>query len=188
MPLKTSLYLKSASARWPKKHKRKEVLSVNMISLPLGDFRHLSHIGSGDSGETFGDLTFLKRGHSLLLKSSQSEQNLILACAPPPKPPRLNPEEMQPQESKNWEPTSHRRKISSSMPMLDSLESDDLQQEDQGDTMDKLSFSSGRDSQATVSYKEESLSLEDDYAFSLDLDLGPSILDDVLNVMNKKQQ
>uniref|UniRef100_W5NMF7 CRIB domain-containing protein n=2 Tax=Lepisosteus oculatus TaxID=7918 RepID=W5NMF7_LEPOC len=187
MPLKSSLHLKSPSPRWSKKQKRKEVLSVNMISLPLGDFRHLSHIGSGGSGDTFGDLSFLNRGHSLLLKSSQSEQNLLLACAPPPKPPRLNPEEDRSRESTAWGDiySSHRRQISSSMPLLDSEELDNLQHEDHSDTTDKHSFSSGRDTETTLSFEEDPLPVEEEPAFSLNLDLGPSILDDVLQVMEK---
>ncbi|XP_041928196.1 cdc42 effector protein 3-like [Alosa sapidissima] len=202
MPLKTSLYRKPASARWPRRlSKRRDVISVNMISLPLGDFRHLSHIGSDGQGDRFGDLSFLKHGHSLLLQSSQSEQNLFLACSPPPppKPPRLNLDEAEGQESPNWparrQSSAHRRKKCSSLPLLDSEEGDMVEDEPPGSDRTSTSTStspghgslnSGRDySQAPMDISQPD---EIDSAFSFSLDLGPSILDDVLQVMNKHHQ
>lgn len=199
MPLKTSLYRKPASGRWPKRlSKRREVISVNMISLPLGDFRHLSHIGSDGQDDCFGDLSFLKHGHSLLLQSSQSEQNVFLACSPspPPKPPRINLVEAESPESQEW-PTrrqhSVQRQKCSSLPLLDSEEGDMI--EDEPTRSERISTSpsprhgsltSGRDySQASMDISQPD---EIDSAFSFSLDLGPSILDDVLQVMNKHHQ
>ncbi|XP_055028927.2 cdc42 effector protein 3 [Misgurnus anguillicaudatus] len=184
MPLRTSLHRKPESGKWTRRwSKRKEVLSVNMISLPLGDFRHLSHISS-DSGvdRSFGDLSFLQAGHSLLLKSSQSEQNLFLACAPPPKPPRLNPEEER--RSPVWEdaPVVQKQKCSS-MPLLDSEEVEEQHlHREPANSPGRGSLSSGRDSMQTNS--EESQPDETDTGFTFNLDLGPSILDAVLEVMD----
>lgn len=196
MPLKTSLYRKQSSSRWSRT-KRREVLSVNMISLPLADFRHISHIGNDAHTDSFGDLSFLKMGHNLLLQSSQSEQNLFLACSPPPKPPRLNINEADGSDSPDWTAgrqhnVSQRRKKCSSMPLLDSEEGE-VEQEDgyqRGNNVaagpihrpghGKLSLD--RDGKTDGQQKEE------DNGFSFSLDLGPSILDDVLQVMDKHHQ
>ncbi|KAJ8399122.1 hypothetical protein AAFF_G00415010 [Aldrovandia affinis] len=189
MPLKTSLYRKSSSVHWPRKQqKRREVLSVNMISLPLGDFRHLSHIGSQAHHDSFGDLSFLKRGHSLFLKSSQSEQNLFLACSPPPKPPRLNLDETDGQADEGRR-SSQRRKKCNSMPLLDSEDGDELRPEGGSVSTGRHSYSSGRDTESMQTCLEEPPAMnDDDDIFTLNLDLGPSILDDVLQVMDKLYQ
>ncbi|XP_063039731.1 cdc42 effector protein 3-like [Engraulis encrasicolus] len=212
MPLKTSLYRKPASGRWParRQSKHRNSLSVNMISLPLGDFRHLSHIGSDGQGDRFGDLSFLKRGHSLLLQSSQSEQNLFLACSPPPpKPPRLNLDDdgegdRDGEESPDWtvrrQNSSERRKKCSSLPLLDSEEGEMMEEDEltgserasgsPSPSTEHGSLSSGRGYSHTLTTTAMEISQPDDFdnAFAFDLDLGPSILDDVLQVMNKHHE
>ncbi|XP_036397416.1 cdc42 effector protein 3-like [Megalops cyprinoides] len=193
MPLKTSLYRKSGSAQWPRKQQKGRVLSVNMISLPLGDFRHLSHIGTHAHRDSFGDLSFLKRGHSLFLQSSQSEQNLFLACSLPPKPPRLNLDETDPPASPAWDRaalSSERRKKCSSLPLLDSEDGDEPPPGEGSSSTGRHSFCSGRDTESMQTASEEPPAEEDDddCAFTLNLDLGPSILDDVLQVMEKLHQ
>ncbi|KAG9336535.1 hypothetical protein JZ751_002882, partial [Albula glossodonta] len=189
MPLKTSLYRKSGSVHWPRKQsKRREVLSVNMISLPLGDFRHLSHIGTHAHHDSFGDLSFLKRGHSLFLQSSQSEQNLFLACAPPPKPPRVNLEETDSQSGSAWNNqcrSSQRSKKCNSLPLLDSEEGDELTPEGGSVSTGRHSFCSARDADSMQTCPEEPPAENDDSTFTLNLDLGPSILEEVLQVMDK---
>ncbi|XP_034531748.1 cdc42 effector protein 3 [Notolabrus celidotus] len=202
MPLRTSLYRKPSSGRWTSR-KRREVLSVNMISLPLADFRHISHIGSDAHTDSFGDLSFLKMGHNLLLQSSQSEQNLFLACSPPPKPPRLNLDEAEGSESPDWNAdhqniTPQKRKKCSSMPLLDSAEGDEeMEKEDGYQRGNKVassqtqrsgwgSLSSDKDGDSTDTCDTSAGQQKDeDSGFSFSLDLGPSILDDVLQVMNK---
>ncbi|KAM6912547.1 cdc42 effector protein 4 [Xenentodon cancila] len=194
MPLRTSLHRKPSSGRWPARiSKRREVLSVNMISLPLGDFRHISHIGSDVHADSFGDLSFLKMGHSLLLQSSQSEQNLLLACSPPPKPPRLNLDEGT--ESPDWS-VNQKRKKCSSMPLLDSKEEDDDEvgkeeghkrgnnTSNQTSMLGQERTTSCRDGEFTESDKSAG-QMDEESGFSFSLDLGPSILDDVLQVMDK---
>lgn len=202
MPLRTSLYRKQATGRWPSRNsKRREVLSVNMISLPLADFRHISHIGSNAHADSFGDLSFLKMGHSLLLQSSQSEQNLLMACSPPPKPPRLNLDESDGSESSDWH-VGHRhagpkkREKYNSMPLLDSTGGEgETEEEDpfqKGNNLASIqTFKSGWSSPIPDNPKDSGdktagQQKDDDGGFSFSLDLGPSILEDVLQVMDKQ--
>ncbi|XP_061600482.1 cdc42 effector protein 3-like [Cololabis saira] len=193
MPLRTSLHRNPSSGRWPSRmSRRREVLSVNMISLPLGDFRHISHIGSDAHADSFGDLSFLKMGHGMLLQSSQSEQNLFLACSAPPKPPRLNLDEGA--ESPDWS-VDQKRKKCSSMPLLDSEGGDDEGVKEDGykrgnNISNQTSMfgqeraTSCRDGALTESDKPAG-QMDEESGFSFSLDLGPSILDDVLQVMDK---
>ncbi|XP_020343683.1 cdc42 effector protein 3-like [Oncorhynchus kisutch] len=201
MPLKMSLCRKPASARWSRTQKRREVLSVNMISLPLADFCHVAHIGNNASSDSFGDLSFLKGGHSLILHSSQSEHNLFLACYPPPKPPRLNLGEAEALKIPEWtrahlsHSTSERRKEYRSLPMLDSEEGEGAIEASVSTSHGVMvsshspgrgSLSSGRDGDSTQTCHENTLQLDEvDNSFSFSLDLGPSILDDVLQVMDR---
>ncbi|XP_028294262.1 cdc42 effector protein 3 [Gouania willdenowi] len=199
MPLRASLHRKPSSGRWAGRHsKRKEVLSVNMISLPMADFRHISHIGNDVQSDSFGDLSFLKRGHRLLLQSSQSEQNIFLACSPPPKPPRVNLDEPDSIESQEWS-MNHQRKSQkrikcNSMPLLDSKDREDIdeeqdryQEENETHSTGRGSRSSNRDGDFTeTGNKTVGQQKDEDSGFSFSLDLGPSILDDVLQVMDKE--
>ncbi|XP_026774455.1 cdc42 effector protein 3-like [Pangasianodon hypophthalmus] len=197
MPLRTTLQGKPPSGRWPRRSSKRKDLSVNMISLPLADFRHLTHVDSDANRDSFGDLSFLKQGHRLLLQSSQSEQNLLQACLAPPKPPRLNLNETElGQDSDDWElqyqPSAERRKKCNSLPLLDTEDVEEevyeLHQEEVSISKSPGwgSLSSGRDS--TQTGPEEFQPDEIDTTFTFNLDLGPSILDDVLQVMDKLQQ
>lgn len=174
-----------------------------MISLPLADFRHISHIGNNAHTDSFGDLSFLKMGHNLLLQSSQSEQNIFLSCSPPPKPPRLNLEDMDAEvtESSDWSvdlhhKSSQKRKKCSSMPLLDSDGGDEeiMDRYQRGNIVvssqvhcsGRGSMSSDRDEDFMESHdKKVGQNKDEDSGFSFSLDLGPSILDDVLQVMDK---
>ncbi|XP_034380977.1 cdc42 effector protein 3 [Cyclopterus lumpus] len=204
MPLRASLHRKPSSGRWPSRNtKRREVLSVNMISLPLADFRHISHIGNDAHTDSFGDLSFLKMGHGLLLQSSQSEQNLFLACSPPPKPPRLNLDEAEGSESPDWHVrhlhnASQKRKKCSSMPLLDREEGEAEMEKEDGyqsgnnvapnldHSLGRGSLNSDKDEDSTETCdKNVGQHKEEDSGFSFSFDLGPSILNDVLQVMDK---
>ncbi|XP_054469403.1 cdc42 effector protein 3-like [Anoplopoma fimbria] len=206
MPLRTSLHRKPSSGRWlSRTTKRREVLSVNMISLPLADFRHISHIGNDAHTDSFGDLSFLKMGRNLLLQSSQSEQNLFLACSAPPKPPRLNLDEAEGSQSPDW-PARHlhnkskKRMKCNSLPLLDSEEGEAAMEKADGyqsgnNVAPNLAHRVGRgslnsdkedDSRETCD-KTVGEHMEEDSGFAFSLDLGPSILDDVLQVMDKCQ-
>nr|XP_032804480.1 protein transport protein SEC31-like isoform X2 [Petromyzon marinus] len=64
MPVKAPMYLKPGRTSKGKKAARlRDILSGDMISPPLGDFRHVAHVGSsggmGERAAAFGDLSFL---------------------------------------------------------------------------------------------------------------------------------
>ncbi|XP_064359243.1 cdc42 effector protein 2 isoform X2 [Dromaius novaehollandiae] len=59
MSAKVPIYLKRGS-RKGKKEKLRDLLSSDMISPPLGDFRHTIHVGSGGESDMFGDVSFLQ--------------------------------------------------------------------------------------------------------------------------------
>ncbi|NXH87723.1 BORG1 protein, partial [Edolisoma coerulescens] len=115
MSTKVPIYLKRGS-RKGKKEKLRDILSSDMISPPLGDFRHTIHIGSGGESDMFGDISFLQGKFHLLPRSesgcgggdgaeaaaapfefsrtatiSGGEQEAPAAA--PPKPPRLHLDE-----------------------------------------------------------------------------------------------
>ncbi|XP_051550272.1 cdc42 effector protein 2-like [Myxocyprinus asiaticus] len=73
MSTKAPIYLKRQSHKG-KKEKLRDLLSSDMISPPLGDFRHTIHIGSGGrADDLFGDLSFLQ-GKFHLLPGQQGHQ------------------------------------------------------------------------------------------------------------------
>ncbi|CAN8177769.1 unnamed protein product [Coccothraustes coccothraustes] len=81
MATKAPIYLKRGS-RKGKKEKLRDILSSDMISPPLGDFRHTIHVGSGGESDTFGDVSFLQGKFHLLPRGHRGA-----AEAPPPPPP-----------------------------------------------------------------------------------------------------
>ncbi|XP_059421802.1 cdc42 effector protein 3 [Carassius carassius] len=66
MPAKTPIYLKSNYSKKGKKCRLRDILSPDMISPPLGDFRHTIHIGKGGECDAFGDMSFLQGNFELL--------------------------------------------------------------------------------------------------------------------------
>ncbi|KAJ0004918.1 hypothetical protein NQD34_011132 [Periophthalmus magnuspinnatus] len=66
MPAKAPIYLKPAPNKKGKKCRLRDILSPDMISPPLGDFRHTIHIGRGGQRDTFGDISFLQGNYELL--------------------------------------------------------------------------------------------------------------------------
>ncbi|XP_063001686.1 cdc42 effector protein 2 [Elgaria multicarinata webbii] len=215
---KAPIYLKRGSRRG-KKEKLRDILSSDMISPPLGDFRHTIHIGSGGENDMFGDISFLQgkfhllprsesnlasdgSGHyvvpfefsrtatisgyeappmeipSPLLKNAISLpvigglQALTLPSAQaPPKPPRLHLDDRAPPQATD-------------PPVLDPAHS--------GRTSEPLHAPNGKCAAPLNGFTEGE---KQDEAFlthagsllSLHVDLGPSILDDVLQVMDKHQ-
>ncbi|MEE6512582.1 hypothetical protein FKM82_019658 [Ascaphus truei] len=178
MSTKAPIYLK----RGTRKGKLRDVLSSDMISPPLGDFRHTIHIGSGE-GDIFGDVSFLQgkfhllpRSHpgstfpqasalpthpevlSPVLKNAISlpaiggPQALSLPQAPP-KPPRLHLEE------KSKSPVG------------------------QGGAAWLQEVATGNGVMAEE--REERILAQAGSLLSLHLDLGPSIMDDVLQIMDR---
>lgn len=204
MSTKAPIYLKRGS-RKGKKEKLRDLLSSDMISPPLGDFRHTIHIGSGGGSDMFGDISFLQgkfhllpgtagegpeedgtfnlpfpftpatlcrqelpEGPSPLLKNAISlpviggPQALTLPTTQaPPKPPRLHLET--PQHSPQPSPQE-----AGSVDMWRIPEA--------GSAPNGLTPESGAE-EPFLSHASSLLSLH--------VDLGPSILDDVLQIMDQ---
>ncbi|NXX84275.1 BORG1 protein, partial [Urocolius indicus] len=203
MSTKVPIYLKRSS-RKGKKEKLRDVLSSDMISPPLGDFRHTIHVGSGGRGDTFGDVSFLQGNFHLLPRTgsssetepgdpqllpwdlcrsstvSSSLQEASEASSPllkntvslpllpqpraPPKPPRLHLQEPHSgaggtEEEEEEEEGEGRAAVPAPQPLV--------------------SPANGLDEPPLLSHAGSLLSLH--------LDLGPSILEDVLQVMEKHQ-
>ncbi|XP_075401547.1 cdc42 effector protein 2 [Tenrec ecaudatus] len=200
MSTKVPIYLKR-SGRKGKKEKLRDLLSSDMISPPLGDFRHTIHIGSGGGGDMFGDISFLQGkfhllpgtegegpedsplelpfpfmrtatvcgqglpdGSSPLLKNAISlpviagPQALTLPLAQaPPKPPRLHLETPQP-----------------SPPEAEGV-----------DLWRTPEASHAHNGLTPTSEASEPFLSQASSLLSLHVDLGPSILDDVLQVMDQ---
>ncbi|AWP14366.1 putative cdc42 effector protein 3-like [Scophthalmus maximus] len=66
MPAKAPIYLKPNNSKKGKKCRLRDMLSPDMISPPLGDFRHTIHIGRGGERDAFGDMSFLQGKYELL--------------------------------------------------------------------------------------------------------------------------
>lgn len=66
MPAKAPIYLKPSNNKKGKKCRLRDILSPDMISPPLGDFRHTIHIGKGGERDAFGDMSFLQGKYELL--------------------------------------------------------------------------------------------------------------------------
>ncbi|XP_016041690.1 cdc42 effector protein 2 [Erinaceus europaeus] len=204
MSTKVPIYLKRGS-RKGKKEKLRDLLSSDMISPPLGDFRHTIHIGSQGGSDSFGDISFLQDklhllpglpaaqgpeedapldlpfqftrmaslcgrelppdGLSPLLKNAISlpaiggPQALTLpSTQAPPKPPRLHLENPQP-------------------PPQEAGSVDDWVVPEAGSAPNGLSPESTGSEEAFLSHANSLLSLQ--------VDLGPSILDEVLQIMDQ---
>lgn len=208
------IYLKRGSRRG-KKEKLRDILSSDMISPPLGDFRHTIHIGSGGESDMFGDISFLQGKFHLLPRTEGSgspdgvgryvvpfefsrtatisgyeppdldapspllknaislpviggPQAVMLPLAQaPPKPPRLHLEEKGKEEAGEGRGRA-------------------------GRTLEPLGAPNGQrpaplNGFAEDEPREEAFLSHAGSLLSLHVDLGPSILDDVLQVMEKHQ-
>ncbi|NXV56336.1 BORG1 protein, partial [Molothrus ater] len=82
MATKVPIYLKRGS-RKGRKEKLRDILSSDMISPPLGDFRHTIHVGSGGQGDTFGDVSFLQGKFHLLPRGAADRAEEATATAAP---------------------------------------------------------------------------------------------------------
>ncbi|XP_067875590.1 cdc42 effector protein 3 [Heterodontus francisci] len=255
MPAKTPIYLKTTSNKKGKKFKLRDILSPDMISPPLGDFRHTIHIGKGGEHDVFGDISFLQGKYDLLpgnqgkVKLSQygghneflraystpnptfSETpspvlknaislpsiggsqalNLPLLTAmtfvskqdfsAPPKPPRIHPatEQHLPDKDEqrgNGNIRKEGKEVKKCPKVLQNSEhsvnhshnfigqSIDCKNVEEDSIRCPALYGVTR----TANSSEDSLFNLTGSLLSLQLDLGPSILDDVLNVMDKKQQ
>ncbi|XP_078398809.1 cdc42 effector protein 3 [Cetorhinus maximus] len=255
MPAKTPIYLKTTSSKKGKKFKLRDILSPDMISPPLGDFRHTIHIGNGGEHDVFGDISFLQGkydllpgnqgtaklgqygGHSEFLRANSTPNptfsetpspvlknaislpsiggsqalNLPLLTAmtfvskrdfsAPPKPPRLHPatEQHMPDKDEqrgNGHISTEGREVKKCPKVLQNGEPNINHSHSfigQSKARKNVEEDSTRCSAQcgvtrTTSSSEDSLLNLTGSLLSLQLDLGPSILDDVLNVMDRKHQ
>ncbi|NXW52443.1 BORG1 protein, partial [Nyctiprogne leucopyga] len=231
MSTKVPIYLKRGS-RKGKKEKLRDILSSDMISPPLGDFRHTIHIGSGGESDMFGDISFLQGKFHLLPRTesgcdpdkdspeaapfefsrtatisgreqSSSEtsspllknaislpviggpQALTLPSAQaPPKPPRLHLDDKSaPAPSRGDDGDGDDG---------DGGDDDEEEEGDEGTSVSPLPYPcASRFAAPTNGFAEEKGDVEPSFLshagslLSLHVDLGPSILEDVLQVMEK---
>uniref|UniRef100_V9LC67 Cdc42 effector protein 2-like protein n=1 Tax=Callorhinchus milii TaxID=7868 RepID=V9LC67_CALMI len=179
MSVKTPIYLKTSSPKKGKKLKLRDMLSGDMISPPLGDFRHRSHIGQSGENDVFGDVSFLKGQHDLLstLKRSKEPEE-----SGPPKPPRLHLEE--PEE----EPTYLTRKAPNFITADHRPPSPDPAPEAVGLQQATRLWVAGTHPHSGMTGEDTSSPMSElttsESMFTFDLDLGPSILGDILKIMD----
>ncbi|XP_075043847.1 cdc42 effector protein 2 [Mixophyes fleayi] len=180
MSTKAPIYLK----RGTRKGKLRDVLSPDMISPPLGDFRHTIHIGSGE-GDVFGDVSFLQGKFHLL--------------------PQLHPGSSAPSSPDATPPPSHSElaspvlKNAISLPAIGEPQALSLLQAPPPKPprlhLEEKSKSPVKemdrplqvtvDNGYTAEEREERFLAHAGSLLSLHVDLGPSIMDDVLQIMNK---
>ncbi|XP_055519752.1 cdc42 effector protein 2 [Leucoraja erinacea] len=236
MPAKTPMYLKTSTPKRGKKQRLRDVLSGDMISPPLGDFRHSAHIGRAGEGDMFGDISFLQGkydllpslngrpasksaekgygyerpfnngagGHPTLLKNAISlpvfgeSQDQEQA---PPKPPRLHLEEGPGQRSMSVSCTAEcfqNHQERPTMVMLDKKVGSSVSLSAASHTSSEISvigigqldgkramiFNSEMSLNNVSPFPSNSYMSGSESSLGLDLDLGPSILDDVLRIMD----
>ncbi|XP_055966667.1 cdc42 effector protein 3 [Sorex fumeus] len=238
MPAKTPIYLKAAHKKG-KKFRLRDVLSPDMISPPLGDFRHTIHIGKEGQHDVFGDISFLQGNYELLpgapekaargplpgheffranstsdsalpetpspvlknaisLPSIGGSQALVLpllspvtfharqearASRVPPGPPRAPPPG--PSADVSWASSGSASRSSQGRDSHSSSLSEQYPDWPAEDLLDPLPAPSPLGPGKTPS--QTSLSDLTGSLLSLQLDLGPSLLDEVLNVMDKNK-
>lgn len=217
MPAKTPMYLKTSTPKRGKKPKLRDVLSREMISPPLGDFRHSAHIGLDGEEDMFGELSFLQGkydllpnlGRKLTIQSADQEfhdsdgsfrpflknaMSLPVVTGTenkeraPPKPPRLHLEEVPSQRSMSIScgEGCFRREDDMSFSSISKDESSRFLTASTSSSEGSITGSGTEVSQSKMD-NMDSQNLDDppyESLFGLELDLGPSILDDVLRIMD----
>ncbi|XP_073410620.1 cdc42 effector protein 2 [Dendrobates tinctorius] len=178
MSTKAPIYLKRGS----RKGKLRDVLSPDMISPPLGDFRHTIHIGSGE-GDVFGDISFLQGKFHLLPKQNSCSSTSSSPDATPP----LSHSQMPSPVLKN----------AISLPTISEPQALSLLQapppkpprlhlDEKSPVKEMVKPLQVMDNGFTAEVKDEKFLAHAGSLLSLHVDLGPSILDDVLQIMNKE--
>ncbi|NXY83455.1 BORG1 protein, partial [Alcedo cyanopectus] len=193
MSAKVPIYLKRGS-RKGKKEKLRDILSSDMISPPLGDFRHTIHIGSGGQSDTFGDISFLQGKFHLLPRTADNEEEEEEEEEPPFEFSRTATVSGRPPPAS--EVSSPLLKNAISLPALGGAQAltfpsaqappkpprlhlEERDGEENGDP----GVSNGSPGASRSPFLSHAGSL-----LSLHVDLGPSILEDVLQVMEKHQE
>uniref|UniRef100_A0A8C9R230 CDC42 effector protein (Rho GTPase binding) 3 n=1 Tax=Scleropages formosus TaxID=113540 RepID=A0A8C9R230_SCLFO len=196
MPAKTPIYLKSTNSRKGKKCRLRDILSPDMISPPLGDFRHTIHIGKGGERDAFGDMSFLQGKYDLL---PGTQEKRLPQCVAHNEFLRAHSTS----EAPSFEASSPVLKNAISLPAIGGSQALTLPiisttpfppNSDPFDRTDppapsllekditEPNHSNGNGTGDSAS--QDSLSKASGSLLSLELDLGPSILDEVLNVMD----
>ncbi|KAM4617153.1 cdc42 effector protein 2 [Discoglossus pictus] len=174
MSTKAPIYLKRST----RKGKLRDVLSPDMISPPLGDFRHTIHIGSGE-GDVFGDVSFLQGKFHLLPQSHPGSSSSSPTSTPPPCHPDL---------------PSPLLKNAISLPVIGGPQALSLPQAPPPKPprlhLEEKSRSPQKDGGATnngvtAEGREGQILAHAGSLLSLQVDLGPSILEDVLQIMDR---
>uniref|UniRef100_A0A8C4JU83 CDC42 effector protein 3 n=1 Tax=Dromaius novaehollandiae TaxID=8790 RepID=A0A8C4JU83_DRONO len=194
MPAKTPIYLKAANNKKGKKFKLRDILSPDMISPPLGDFRHTIHIGKEGQHDVFGDISFLQGNYELLpgnegetrISQSGGHSEFLRANST--------------SESMFTETPSPVLKNAISLPAIGgsqalmlpllspvTFNSNLSERCTDWQTADIFDSQLSCELTKTETKSEESLSDLAGSLLSLQLDLGPSLLDEVLNVMDKNK-
>ncbi|XP_035698208.1 activated Cdc42 kinase-like isoform X9 [Branchiostoma floridae] len=173
-------------------------ITRDMISGPMGDFKHTMHIGLRGQQDAFGDTSFIKdKYHLLPVKSASCEclsayqaaaqQNGHSSAtstperspdkAGPPKPPRLHLPEGDKFDGRTSPLGQSSSSPSKSQDSLDRALSGDVVNSDVSDH-EYLDLEGDGGGEANGKDDFDSTSV-----LSLNLDLGPSLLDDVLKIM-----
>ncbi|XP_078262307.1 cdc42 effector protein 2-like [Rhinoraja longicauda] len=191
MSIKTPIYLKIGMNKKDKKHKLREVLSADMISPPLGDFHHKSHIGNKGESDMFGDISFLQSQDDLSTLSTLRD----LKGTAPPKPLRLYLGEsgdttaapFNPMQTTSMFPDKQPPTIHSSSFQHYLLEGpEDASPHDKqivDEDPQQTEGVEGQQCSAERTMDQSQLNLSESI-FSFKLDLGPSILEDILKIMD----
>ncbi|XP_019405260.1 PREDICTED: cdc42 effector protein 3 [Crocodylus porosus] len=252
MPAKTPIYLKAANNKKGKKFRLRDILSPDMISPPLGDFRHTIHIGKEGQHDVFGDISFLQGNYELLpgnegktrvgqfgefFRANSTSDSMFTETPSPVLKnaislpaiggsqalmlPLLSPVTFSSKQD-SFRPSRNPR-LSCEPVMEEKLQEQSKQSEDRETYKDAdvweqsgstSHYTNGRDSHSsslserctdwqtvdlyedsplsceltkTETKSEDSLSDLAGSLLSLQLDLGPSLLDEVLNVMDKNK-
>ncbi|KAJ8348185.1 hypothetical protein SKAU_G00267740 [Synaphobranchus kaupii] len=188
MATKVPIYLKRGSRRG-KKEKLRDILSSDMISPPLGDFRHTIHIGNGGGdNDLFGDLSFLQgKFHLLPGRQGHSPSQRFSLCGERShlnRPASICGDPVSPQGSLLLKNAISLPIIGGTGPLPYPVQSSN-----------KTSHLTPASSKASADAERcvlEDTAQERPYLshasslLSLHLDLGPSILDDVLQIMDNQ--
>uniref|UniRef100_A0A8C9QVX4 CDC42 effector protein (Rho GTPase binding) 2 n=1 Tax=Scleropages formosus TaxID=113540 RepID=A0A8C9QVX4_SCLFO len=190
MSNKAPIYLKRGSRRG-KKEKLRDILSSDMISPPLGDFRHTIHIGSGGGkDDVFGDLSFLQGKFHLL--PGQQDPGLSQHPGLLARPASICGHTLSSESSPLL-------KNAFSLPVMGNVQALALPSSGSAPSQSqapppkppRLHLDDRRLSSFPPEAYPEETEQEQSYLshagslLSLHLDLGPSILDDVLQIMDK---
>ncbi|MBN3326029.1 BORG1 protein, partial [Atractosteus spatula] len=188
MPAKTPMYLKTSTPKRGKKLKLRDILSGDMISPPLGDLRHSAHVGPEGETDMFGDVGFIQGKLDLLPGMSRARSRSAERGRA-----ENSPADKRGQQPAGTAPTLLKNTVSLPVfspeqappkpPRLHLEETPPAQRSMRGLSLDSDAGLSNEDLQSERSASPGVPNSES--LLGLDLDLGPSILEDVLRIMDQ---